>query len=317
MKINEFDIYYKINTEETKTRIFGSVFVKNNRSRCKIIYNSKIFELKEYLSEELNDNESQKFKIKLIGFENISDFSYMFDKCTSLIKIGYGKDIERKIGKPLYKSFNDEYSLISEINVYSNSDYDEEPYFLELPGEREEKEEKGLTSLENIFSDCNSLEYIPDIAFFNIKNNKSFYHTFHKCNSLKSLPDISKWKTDNIISMRGMFEGCSSLIFLPDISNWNISNVIDISNMFDNCESLLSLPDISKWDTSKVIEMSGMFYKCRSLLSLPDISKWNINRVSNMSEMFSGCNSLISLSDISKWNTSNVNIMNYMFYKCN
>ena len=32
----------KINTEETKTRIFGSVFVKNNRSRCKIIYNSKI-----------------------------------------------------------------------------------------------------------------------------------------------------------------------------------------------------------------------------------------------------------------------------------
>ena len=28
MKINEFDIYYKINTEETKTRIFGSVFVK-------------------------------------------------------------------------------------------------------------------------------------------------------------------------------------------------------------------------------------------------------------------------------------------------
>jgi len=49
---------------------------------------------------------------------------------------------------------------------------------------------------------------------------------FYNCSSLLFLPDISKWNTNNVKYMDEMFDGCSSLMFLPDISKWDISSVI-------------------------------------------------------------------------------------------
>ena len=51
---------------------------------------------------------------------------------------------------------------------------------------------------------------------------------FSDCLSLESLPDISKWNTTNVTDMSLMFSGCKTLESLPDISNWNTTNVKNI-----------------------------------------------------------------------------------------
>ena len=41
---------------------------------------------------------------------------------------------------------------------------------------------------------------------------------FSNCISLELLPDISKWDTSNVINMSKMFNFCLLLLSLPDIS---------------------------------------------------------------------------------------------------
>jgi surface protein len=87
---NEITIVYNIKKGEDKVKIFGSNFVKNNINNCKIIYQNREYELKEYF-EDFSKNDS-KLQIKLTEINNIQDTSYMFYECTSLISL---PDIEK------------------------------------------------------------------------------------------------------------------------------------------------------------------------------------------------------------------------------
>ena len=78
---------YKINKED-KINIFGDEFVGNNGNKCSIIYKDKFFPLQPYfLVKDINkeDKENKKFEIFLLELEDISDRSYMFHKCKSLL----------------------------------------------------------------------------------------------------------------------------------------------------------------------------------------------------------------------------------------
>ena len=100
---------------------------------------------------------------------------------------------------------------------------------------------------------------------------------FSNCSALIYLPDISDWDTINVIDMSKIFYNCRKLSFLSDISKWNTCNVIDMNKMFYNCISLKSISDISKWNTKNVSNIDGMFYNCISMISVPDISKFKYN----------------------------------------
>ena len=52
---------------------------------------------------------------------------------------------------------------------------------------------------------------------------------FYNCESLKYLPDISKWNTNNVNNMSYMFYYCELLKYLPNISKGNTNNVNDMS----------------------------------------------------------------------------------------
>ena len=84
---NEILIKYLIKKEDEKINIFGEEFVENNKDKCKYIYENKEYELtKEF--ELTNYNKSNKIlEIKLIGTNNITDISYLFDECGSLIEV--------------------------------------------------------------------------------------------------------------------------------------------------------------------------------------------------------------------------------------
>ena len=71
----KIEIIYKSNKEE-KLRIFGTTFVNNNKKNCKIIYNNKEYELKEYLNDiDKEYNNKDEIKIILIGINNVTDMS--------------------------------------------------------------------------------------------------------------------------------------------------------------------------------------------------------------------------------------------------
>ena len=44
---------------------------------------------------------------------------------------------------------------------------------------------------------------------------------FYNCSSLESIPDISNWNIKDFTDISCLFYGYSSLISLPDISKWN------------------------------------------------------------------------------------------------
>ena len=76
--------YNKINPNDTKIKIFGKEFVKNNKNICYLDINNEFYDIQEYV----NVKEKKKIKINLIGKNKMSNLSYMFHKCASLLSLG-------------------------------------------------------------------------------------------------------------------------------------------------------------------------------------------------------------------------------------
>ena len=97
--ISEISIIYNINKkdkenkeeyinyeeDEENIRIFGSIFVKNNKNKCKIRIDNKEHKItEEYNIANYNKN---KLEIKLKGINNVTDMSGMFYGCSSLLSL--------------------------------------------------------------------------------------------------------------------------------------------------------------------------------------------------------------------------------------
>ena len=79
------EITIKYNNNHSKIiQIFGSLFVKNNKDKCKITINGKESELKSYYNFH---NENNLLEINLKGISKISNMSTMFYECESLLYI--------------------------------------------------------------------------------------------------------------------------------------------------------------------------------------------------------------------------------------
>ena len=74
------EIVFMPNSESK--RIFGETFVKNNKEKCKLIYNGEEKELKEYY-QEYDNKDLIKFKLKFNN--NIINISCMFKECKNII----------------------------------------------------------------------------------------------------------------------------------------------------------------------------------------------------------------------------------------
>ena len=227
-------------------RILDKYFIKQNKNKCKLIYNNKKYKLKEYF-EEIDNNYKDKdiIKLKLYGINNISDMSRMFYGCYHL------------------SSFS-EYPTQQNINDLNDNFFEDKSYTSlreEIKSNNSRLKEDNDSGLigelnkENILS-LNSLSSIHNN---NATNIVSIINTFQ--NNI----DIPLLNKNKIFKMEKMFFGCISLVSLPDISNWNTNNLAKMSCMFSWCTSLKSLPDISNWNTNNVIYMCDVFYGCKSL----------------------------------------------------
>ena len=80
-KKNELLIIYDNLYGKNSIRIFGKIFVDNNKNNCILIIDDKLYELTEFYE---NHNYKQKIKIILIETKIIVNMSYMFYNCESL-----------------------------------------------------------------------------------------------------------------------------------------------------------------------------------------------------------------------------------------
>ena len=274
---NKTIINYKIDKNSNKVKIFGKIFVKNNKNNFSIIYKENIYELSEYFEIPNYNNKEDILEIKLIGINNITDLSYMFSYCNSLISLSNISDWETINIKNMSYMFDHCSSLTSLPDISNWNTIN-------------------VIDMRYMFNECPSLNSFPDISKWNTINVNNISSMF-SCSSISvlSIPDISKWNINKVVDMSFLFSNCYSVKTLPDISNWNTDNVKDMRSIFSYCWSLSSLPDISKWNTSNVTNISKMFYECKSLTSLPDISKWNINNVEYKESIFYGCKDSLNI----------------------
>ena len=272
-------------------KILGKAFVKNNRNKGKIIIENKKYYPNEYI--QLNNFKKAELKIDILLYEDISNISYMFNNCESLVELSMKNNIDNE-------EINCDFSEVEENK-------DESEYIINKIDENKGTLYEGLTDNIIIF-ECSEISKKEEseetesiyLKMANLQINNKSKEIIYKIDTKLLSPLYDKLNFNNVNDMHLMFYNCKSLSSLPDISKWITNNVNDMSFMFYNCESLSSLPDISKWNTNNVNDMRSMFYNCKLLSSLPDISKWITSNVNDMNSMFYNCKLLSSLPDLSK-----------------
>ena len=81
---NEINIVYKIGNQNN-IRIFGGNFVMNNKSKCKIEFENKEYDLIEWFNiENYTKNKLDYLRIKLKNINNVTNMACMFRGCSSL-----------------------------------------------------------------------------------------------------------------------------------------------------------------------------------------------------------------------------------------
>ena len=248
----------KYQMDKTKIKLFGNNFFKNNKNKCHLIINGKKVELCEFYEEENTIQKDKIINIQLIINEELTDLSFMFSDCSSLLKIS---DISKWNTKSVTRMNNIFSGCKSLLNLPDISNWDV----------------SNVTDMNNMFSNCSLINYLPDISKWNTKNVVNMNNMFYNCSSLLTLPDLSKWNTGKVKDMSCMFSKCKSLKCLPDISKWNISEVIYMNEMFSECLSLSEIPDITNWDLKNVNDYRNMFESCNNIYNLTEL-KLNVIR---------------------------------------
>ena len=210
-KLNEMTSVYYIKNKD-KIRIFGCMFVVNNKDNCYLMINGVRNELGEYLI--LNNNKDNTMKIKLIEIKPITNMTDMFRECSALISLPDFHNWNTKNVVNMNSMFNKCSGLktLPDISIWDT---------------------ENVTDMNSMFYNCASLESLPDISKWDTKNVTNMCWMFRFCKSLKSLPDISKWDTKNVIDMNHMFTDCKSLKSFPDISKWIINKKLCSVGMFE------------------------------------------------------------------------------------
>ena len=99
------------------------------------------------------------------------------------------------------------------------------------------------------------------VSNWNIKNVTDLSDMFSNCKSLQFLPDISIWNTSKVNDISFIFYGCKLVNILPDISRWNTSNITDKCKFFSkNMNRIIIKVHIDKNDVNKNIYFLDNYY---------------------------------------------------------
>ena len=270
-------------------RIFGELFVENNKNKFFLIINNEYFE-KLISKITLQDNYLEVILVKKTE-NKITTLNSMFKNCILFDNFNFEKYKDHDL-----VDFND----VEDISFMINGCTGLVKLDLSLFGSFEQGK---LKSMACTFSQCNRLKTINGIEKWKTDNVEKVTSMFNGCQALTNVEGIQNFNTQNMTDFSNMFYGCVSLKYIPDLSKWNnkMKKAEKLNGMFKECRSLVELPDISKWEIKNVTTMEGMFCGCSALISLPYFSQWDMGKVETIEEMFRGCSALTSCPDYLSW----------------
>ena len=165
--ISEINIIYKIINihEENNINIFGSIFVKNNKSICKMIIDNKEYEI----TEKYNIKNNNKLKIILKGINNVTNMSFMFYGCSLLSSLPDISKWNTSNVTNMSNMFNGCSSLSSlpDISKWITNNVT-----------------NNVTNMSYMFSGCSSLSSLPDISKWNTNNVTYIIQMFSGCSNI-------------------------------------------------------------------------------------------------------------------------------------
>ena len=157
-KNNFITAIYDINENENML-ILGYAFVEHNKNNCKIVYNNTEHKLCAKIN--INENKDKNIiKIILIGINNISDGSFIFSQCNSLISL---PDI----------------SKWNTINVTNMSNMFQECFSLTSLPDISSWNTSNVKDMKYMFYGCSSLLYLPDISKWDTSNVNNMSNVYH------------------------------------------------------------------------------------------------------------------------------------------
>ena len=226
--------------------------------------------------------------IKNLNTSNVTDMSYMFQKCEQLTNLNLSNFDTRNVTN-MSRMFNS----CTKLTSLDLSNFDT-------------RNVKGMTWM---FHNCRALTNL-DLSNFNTSQITTMYMMFSSCVALTSL-NLSSFNTSNVTDMQGTFGGCNALTSL-DLSSFDTSKVTSMSSMFGRCSALTNL-NLSSFDTSKLTSMSSTPDSCYALTRL-DLSSFDTSKVTSMYMMFKECHALAEI--LGTIDMINVTNCNYMFQSC-
>ncbi len=144
---NEISIIYIINDEDKFIQLFGSKFVLNNKTNCKLIINDEEKELCEYLDIKnlVNKKETKTFELKLKYINKFKDISFMYASCKNILSISNISHLDTSnITKMNYLFFGCASLLfIPDISGWNTSN---------------------VINMADLFSGCSSITSLPDLS---------------------------------------------------------------------------------------------------------------------------------------------------------
>ena len=286
-------ITYKIDDISRPTKIFGEDFVTNNFDNIDLIIEDEKHKLcKQYTFKNYGIQ-----KIEIIEKYEITDFSYMFKNCTSLVSIDsfFNWNVE-KINN-MDSMFNN-CSSLSSIRALKKWDV------------------SNVTNMRLMFANCISLTSIKPLRKWKVLKVEEMSSMFYNCFNIDSIECLKKWNLNNLNLMKGMFANCISLSTIKLLNGWNLKKVENMDQLFFNCKKLRDISGLTNWDVSNVKSMRLMFYKCKYLNFIESLRNWKLTNLENMEYMFYQCENIMDISPLENWDVNKVKNMNNLFAKC-
>ena len=265
-----FDFVYLLNDIQSEINIFGETFVKKNKDKCYLIYNTKSYKLSTKFTF-LNKGENvitlviEEDDLRLRGMFCFFDVSGKKDE-DFCFNISEDEDEENFLIDASCLEHLD-VSLCTDLSfMFYNCKKVKNFDFLK------EWDVSKVTKFSNMFTFCN-FSNVSFLSKWNMKNAEDLEHMFWGCENLNDLTGFKNWKLDNAKLFCRMFGNCKNLTDANSLQYWNMTQAIDISYMFENCIKLVKIDLLNNWKLDNKVDKQNVIFKCKNITNIPDIFK--------------------------------------------
>lgn len=211
----------------------------------------------------LTNNSDKYVKLTFTNIpSNLTNASYMFYGCTSLVSIDVGNFDPVSDATGMFRGCTNLTSAVNNYGFYGVLTATEMFYGCTSLNNFDAYGFEYVTNAERMFKGCTAFVNVDTFGFANITNANEMYAS---CTSMRN---IEIYNFDKVYYANSMFENCTSL---EEIDISSLKSINSANSMFKNCTSLKSID--MKLQNS-ISHGTEMFSGCTQLRT---ITNWNLS----------------------------------------